>query len=193
MPTPQLIVAGTLNRHAATASACAAAAGWAELPVSVDAGFDEYDHYELFAQTHAHLTDPAALSERLRASEHPQREFLALFERAFGGWVRGDTQSRSGLTWTTFRERCIAALERVSAACASGQRAIVVTSGGPITAICQALLGLPDERVHLIHTRLFNASLTHVLTRGKEMALSTFNSVAHLESDPARHGLVTYL
>ena len=69
---------------------------------------------------------------------------------------------------------------------------MVVSSGGVIAAICQDLLGVPDERVPLLHNVVFNASITTLLTRGEEMGLSTFNSVNHLELEPAGQTLVTY-
>ena len=189
-PAPRRVASGTLQRQRDTAAACIDAAGWSLMP-TVDAGFDEYSHHDLFAQAYPHLAEPAALGAHLRASAQPRHEFQALFESAFAGWLRGDTEGANGLTWARFRERCMAALERVAAACGSGERAVVVSSGGPIAAICQALLGLPDERVPLLHTPLFNASVTQLLTRGREIALSGFNGVAHLEAAGAAE-LITY-
>ena len=43
----------------------------------------------------------------------------------------------------------------------------------------------------LLHTPLFNASVTQLLTRGREIALSGFNGVAHLEAAGAAE-LITY-
>lgn len=189
---PKLVASGTLKRQAETAAVCVAAAPWPGLEVSVDGGFDEYSHHDLFAQAYPHLADPAALGAHLRASAQPRREFQSLFERAFAGWLRGDTQGAGGLTWAGFRQRCMASLQRVAGECGSGQHALVVTSGGPIAAICQALLGLADDRVPLLHMPLRNASITQLLTRGGEIALATFNSVAHLEASVEGAELVTY-
>ena len=69
---------------------------------------------------------------------------------------------------------------------------MIVTSGGPISAICQELLGLPDERVIAVHNRLFNASITQLLTQPGQIALSIFNSVAHLELQPGSAEFITY-
>lgn len=83
-------------------------------------------------------------------------------------------------------------LMRVAGACGSGQYAVVCTSGGVIAAICQELLGLPAQQVPLVHTPLFNGSITTLLTRGNQMVVSTFNSVAHFELPAGEERLVTY-
>jgi broad specificity phosphatase PhoE len=189
---PQLVVSGTLRRQADTAGACVAAAGWRGVALAVDGGFDEYSHHELFARAYPELAAPAALAGHLRASADPRREFQALFERAFGRWLSGELAGEGGVTWHGFRQRCVVALDRVAAGLASGQRAVVVTSGGPIAAICQALLGLADEHVAALHMPLYNASISELLSRGADIALSTFNSVAHLEAHARGDELVTY-
>jgi hypothetical protein len=42
-----------------------------------------------------------------------------------------------------------------------------------------------------LHAAVHNASLTTLLSRGDEVSVSSFNSIAHLEVDPAA-GLVSY-
>jgi broad specificity phosphatase PhoE len=189
---PQAIVCGTLKRQLQTAAACIEGADWTAPAASVYQGFDEHDHDKLIVQAFPQFADRAALAAWLRASEHPRRAYHSLFERAFDGWLRGEAQSEDGLTWAQFRQRCMAALQRVADACGPGQSAVVVTSGGPIAAICQALIGLPDERVASLHMPLFNASITQLLTRPGQISLSTFNSIAHLELRPDAPSLVTY-
>jgi broad specificity phosphatase PhoE len=189
---PQTIVSGKLKRQVQSAAACIEGAGWSSLVPSVDEGFDEHNHDDLITRTFPRFADRAALAAWLRASDHPRREYHALFERAFDGWLRGEARSEGGLTWVEFRQRCMASLQRVADRCRSGQSAIVVTSGGPIAAICQALIGLPDQCVASLHMPLFNASITQLLTRPGQISLSTFNSVAHLELEPDGPSLVTY-
>ncbi|HTT13397.1 MAG TPA: histidine phosphatase family protein [Burkholderiaceae bacterium] len=189
---PQGIVCGTLTRQRQTAAACIEGAGWLPRVAAVDAGFDEHDQDHLIAHAFPEFADRRLLAARLRASDHPRREFHALFERAFGRWLRRETPAGSGPTWAQFRQRCMASLQRVADACGPGQSALVVTSAGPIAAICQALVGLPDDRVPTLHTPLFNASITQLLTRPGQISLSTFNSVAHLEVTRAAPPLLSY-
>lgn len=189
---PAVAVSGLLRRQAGTLRACMDAARWDGAEAQTDPGFDEYSHHDLFAQAYPQLADPAAMGAHLRASAQPRREFQSLFEQAFARWLDGKGRAGGGLTWRAFRERCMASLQRVAERCGPGQCALVVTSGGPIAAICQQLLGLPDTQVPLLHTPLFNASVTTLLTRPGEISLSSFNGVAHLELEPAGERLLSY-
>ena len=45
---PTRLVAGTMRRHAGTAEAASAAAGWST-PVEVDPGWNEFDHVQMLA------------------------------------------------------------------------------------------------------------------------------------------------
>jgi len=125
---PQGIVCGTLTRQRQTAAACIEGAGWLPRVAAVDAGFDEHDQDHLIAHAFPEFADRRLLAARLRASDHPRREFHALFERAFGRWLRRETPAGSGPTWAQFRQRCMASLQRVADACGPGQSALVVTS-----------------------------------------------------------------
>jgi broad specificity phosphatase PhoE len=189
---PVAIVCGTLKRQRQTAAACIEGAGWSSLAASVDQGFDEHDQNDLVGHTFPQFADRATLAAFLRSQENPRRAFHSLFERAFDAWLRGDMPADDGPTWAQFRQGCLTALQKVADACGSGQSAVVVTSAGPIAAICQALLGLPDERVPIVHTPLYNASITQLLTRPGKLSLSTYNSVAHLEVQRDEPPLITY-
>jgi broad specificity phosphatase PhoE len=190
MGTPAALVSGALQRQRQTAQACAEAAGWPAALLAVDAGFDEYTHEDLFSCLGPAWADHAAVAAHLRTVQHPRREFHALFERALAAWLAG--AAGSGRSWAQFRESCGAALRRVAARLGSGQAAVVVSSGGAIAAMLQPLLGVPDAQVPALHSAVFNASITQLLTRGDTVSLSSFNSVAHLELDPADLSLVTY-
>jgi broad specificity phosphatase PhoE len=192
VPPPRVVASGPLRRQLHTARTCIASAGWAPREPEMDEGFDECNPQVLIAQIRPDLADPAKLGAFLRASQHPRREFHALFERAFASWLTGRTRGQGGLDWTQFKTRATASLRRVAAALGSGECAVIVTSGGPIAAICQSLLGVPDERVVDLHHPLRNAAITELLTRRDEIGLSAFNSVAHLELSPDDKSLVTY-
>lgn len=189
---PVVAISGRLRRQAHTLAACIESAGWEGLEVPQDPGFDEYSDLDLFGQAFPDLVDRAAMTARLRKSANPRREFHQMFEVALARWLAGDARSDGGLTWEAFRQRCMASLEKVSASCGSGECAVVATSGGVIAAICQSLLGVPAAQVPLLHTPLFNASITTLLTRPGAVSLSTFNAVSHLEFEPAGETLLSY-
>ena len=192
IPPPVAVISGSLRRQVQTVEGLLEGAGWPATLAGIDPRFDEYSHHDLFARAYPELADAAAMAAHLRAHPEPRREFHRLFEAAFRGWLRGDTPGANGTSWSSFREGCVAALMDVAVRCGPGRHAVVATSGGPIAAICQALLGLPDGRVLEVHNPLHNASITQVLARPGQAGLAIFNSVAHLQLDTDGPELVTY-
>lgn len=63
-----------------------------------------------------------------------------------------------------------------------GQSAWVFTSGGPISAICQQLLAIPDRQIFELNWALVNTGVTKLLCRPGRVSLSYLNSFAHLEN-----------
>lgn len=161
---PVLLRAGTLRRQSATVLALVRGAGWTLVP-GTDPDFDEYGYADLFGTTRPGLESHASVMAELRGQADPRRAFQQMFETAFRGWSGGAT-APGGLSWRAFGDRCMGALARVAGACGVGQVAVVVTSGGVITAVVQRLLHVPDAHVLELHNPLRNAGITRVLTRG---------------------------
>jgi broad specificity phosphatase PhoE len=178
---PVLIASGALARQADTARFLAQAAAWAQ-PAEIDPDFDEYRHEDLFAAAFPEFADHAAVAAHVAKAAHPRAAFQQLFEQAFARWLGGAARE-GGLSWAGFRERAMAATRRVASRCGRGESAVVVTSGGVIAAIAQALLGAPDAEVLKLHNPIYNASITRLMTRADTVALSGFNDVSHLSED----------
>lgn len=187
------VVMGGLNRHAQTAEACLGELPGHAVPAVVDPDLNEYHHHDMVARHEPAFADRAALQARLRASANPHKEFQRVFAQAFARWVGGEYDADYQLTWAGFRARCVAAIERVAERCGSGQNALVFTSGGPIAAMAQHLLGVPDTSVAALHFPLFNAGVTQLLCQPGRIGLSYLNAVGHLEAlgADAAH-LITY-
>jgi broad specificity phosphatase PhoE len=186
---PVAVLSGALRRQIDTARHACRAADWHAGP-KIDPDFDEYRHEDLFATTFPHLALPAAISAHVSTQPHPRRAYQDLFERAFTGWLAG-ARREGGLSWSDFRARAVKALERVAGRCGAGESAVIVTSGGVIAAIAQALMGLPDSETLKLHNPLYNASITRLMTRGGKIALSGFNDISHL-TNGGDDALVTY-
>lgn len=67
---------------------------------------------------------------------------------------------------------------------------LVFTSGGPITAICQHLLQIPDVHVFALNRTLANAAITKIIYGEQGLHLSTVNEHAHFEG--VHRELLTY-
>jgi broad specificity phosphatase PhoE len=175
------VVTGSLKRHRQTAEACVGA-----LPITLkpsgdwhtDTGFDEYDHDELLHRHRPEFADPVAAQKALEASGNPRRAFAQIFSEAFSRWQSGAHDAEYRESWTVFRTRVGAALER---AAANDESTLVFTSGGPIAAITQSLLGLPDARIAGLNWSLANSAVTKLFAKPGRVTLGYLNSIAHLE------------
>lgn len=180
------VVTGGLRRHRQTAEACLAAL--AEAPPAAqwrdDPGFAEYDHVEVLAKHAPQLRDPIAAKDALETDANPRKAFQKMFAQAMARWMGGEHDADYRESWPAFRARCVDALRRAVAQAGAAPSIIVFTSGGPIAAICQELLGFPDRRAAEVNFSLVNSSVTKLLYSSSQpdrVSLSYLNNFAHLE------------
>jgi broad specificity phosphatase PhoE len=180
------VVTGSLKRHRQTAEACLAALPGAPAAAEwrTDAGFNEYDHVEVLQKHAPQLTDPIAAKDALASEADLKKSFQKIFAQAMARWMGGHHDGDYRESWPAFRARCVGAARRIVENAGAVQGAILVfTSGGPIAAICQELLGIPNERAAMVNFSLANSSVTRLLFSGKDgrISLSYLNNFAHLE------------
>ncbi len=179
-----LTVTGSLKRQRETAEACIAILPAVLKPAAGcrrEAGFDEYDADEIVARHRPEFADPEILRRYLVEDGHPRRAFHDLFSAAMKRWMGGDHDAEYRESWTSFCGRCVAALDRLVAEAGRSHTSIVFTSGGPIAAICQHLLELPDHRAFDLNLSLVNGGVTALLYQPGRISLSYLNSFAYLE------------
>jgi len=187
-------VTGSLLRHRQTAEACMALLPDALRPRgawTTDAGFDEFDADEVMIRFRPEFALPDVLKQELARSDRPRRAFHALFTSAMGRWMGGRNDHEYRESWRGFQARCVAGLERVVGAAGASKNVIVFTSGGPITAICQHLLELPNHRAFDVNANLVNSAVTGLLYQPGLVSLSFLNNFAHLEQT-GKADLITY-
>jgi broad specificity phosphatase PhoE len=176
-------VTGSLRRHRETADACLERLPKGLRPEDerADPGFDEYDADEVVLRHRPEFADSAALRAHVRDSESPRRTFQGLFAAAMARWMCGEHDGDYDESWQAFVARCVAALGRITDDATPGRRVVVFTSGGPIAAICQHLLGLDPKRTLAVNTVLVNCATTGVLHQRDQVSLAYLNNYAHLE------------
>jgi broad specificity phosphatase PhoE len=187
-----IVVTGAMQRHAQTAQATLEAMSPGLRPTQpaiVDAGFDEYDADHVVQCAWPQFKEPAAMRKHLSQHEQPRREFQRLFASAMLRWGSGEQDGDYHETWSAFRARCVAALERAVLA-AEGRDVVVFTSGGPITAICAQLLQLPTARAFELNYVLANTGVTGLSAGRSGLTLRHVNNHAHLDESGAPE--VTY-
>jgi broad specificity phosphatase PhoE len=106
-------------------------------------------------------------------------------------WVGGEHETEYRESWSAFRERCRAALTRLTENAGASQRIIVFTSGGTIATLCQMVLGMTDAQVMQLNWSLVNSAVTKLLYQPGRVGISYLNNYAHLEWLGEAHA-VTY-
>jgi broad specificity phosphatase PhoE len=176
---PSAVVHGVMRRQRDTAIAMVEGGGWSVAP-ELDEGWNEFDHVAVVARS----SQPGSLVSLDR------RGFQDLFEAATARWSGGENDDEYDETWPSFLGRVVDALDR---AFARDGVTVVVSSGGPIAAVCATLVdpsATADQVPRLwnaFNTVNTNASVTRVLQGSTGRRLLSFNEHSHLPRD-----LVTY-
>ena len=189
---PDVVATGPQRRQIDTAALCLDVCGgpareaWLRLD-----GLGEYDHDTVVAVYEPRYADGAAMHAEFAARENPRRAFHTMYVKAIARWTGGAHDADYPEPWPVFKARVVDGLRRLVATEAGC--VVAVTSGGPITAIVQHILGLPDARAFELNWPLVNAGVTR-LRFGREagaVTIATYNAHPHLDraSEPA---LITY-
>jgi broad specificity phosphatase PhoE len=100
-------------------------------------------------------------------------------------WVSGAARRDYDESFSEFCARVEAALARLTARLERSKTALVFSSGGAISVVARALLGLPTNAPCRSATRSPNASVTKVIVGGSGVRLMSLNEHAHFEGlDP---------
>jgi len=190
---PERVVVGTMKRHRQTADACLAR--WLNGVTSAlepieDSAFNEFDHKEVLLRTNPEFAEPGYLEQFLAEQVDGRRAFQKVFAESVARWVEGKHENEYTESWPGFRERCLAGLVRAAEA-APDSDVWIFTSGGPIAAITQHIMGIPDSKVLDLNWSVLNASVSQYIHRKGKTRLKQFNNIAHLTL-PDRADLLSY-
>ena len=190
--TPDAVAVGGPSRQRRTAELCMAVAGGP--PVAewrLIEGLDEYDHETVMTRYRPEFADRSKLNAFLDAQDDPRRAYQHVYAQAVARWVGGEHDGDYAQSWADFRGRAVQALQALISLPARSVWAF--TSGGPIAAVVQHMLGIPDSHAFEINWALVNTGVTRIRfpSQGGQPTLSYINAQAHLEQagDPA---LITF-
>lgn len=182
------VYCGSMKRHRQTAESCLNAMN-AIRPIHELNTLDEYDHVQIIARHSPHYTDLQTMREDLSRQENPWRAFQQLFSEAVKRWMSDDYSAEYNESWPSFQQRCHQALTNIAKASPKDQNVLVFTSGGPISTICQHLMGLNDERTLSLSWTLVNTGVTKLHNKTSGCQLSVLNEHVHLDEE---NNLITY-
>ncbi|WP_329483101.1 histidine phosphatase family protein [Kribbella sp. NBC_01484] len=182
---PDVVVSGSMRRHAQTAELALAAAG-VDAPVEVDEGFDEFDHDQLIVAHKPAYRVRAVLLADLARTGNPHRAFQEMFTAATQRWIDGgDGYTES---FDAFCERSEAAVRRTAGRLGKGETAVVFTSGGPIAAVVSRLLSGGDGLWAKLNPITINTAITKVLSGQRGLTVVSHNEHGHLDGT----GMISY-
>lgn len=188
LPAISQVVHGRLRRQEHTAEIVLRQLS--EAPRTEDARWDEYDHEALMSARLPRPEDAEDLERRMAEADDPKRVFQEVFEEAIERWVAGQHDRDYVEPYRAFRERVRDALEELVAGLAGSETAVVVTSGGVISAICADRLGVDPRGWAQLNRTLVNTSVTKLVHGRSGTTLLSMNDHAHLETVDRR--LLTY-
>lgn len=190
---PHRVMMGTMKRHRQTAEACLAewlnADAGVHTPVE-EGAFNEFDHKEVLVRAHPAFSEPGWLERFLAEEVDGRRAFQKVFAESVARWVAGQNESDYSESWPGFRARCVAGLQRAAETHPESD-IWIFTSGGPISAIVQHCLAIPDSHLLKLIWTILNASVSQFSFRDGQFRLKQFNNVAHLTL-PNRVDLLSY-
>ena len=178
-------VAGDLRRQQDTARLALQALHHVGSPVpaiETDAAFNEFDADGVIrALLPGLMADEPNALDVLRDCANNRSEFQRLFAIMVQRWHRGEHALDGLESWAAFTRRVQGGLDRVLEAAGSGDNIAIFTSGGTIAALLHLITGVTPDQAFALNWQIINTSLTQVKFRGREVALASFNSQAHVQ------------
>ncbi|VVO04207.1 histidine phosphatase family protein [Pseudomonas fluorescens] len=178
-------LSGDLHRQQHTATSALEQFSAVGMPVpllEVDSAFNEFDADAIIrALLPGLLPDEPEALNILRNATQNRTEFQRIFALIIERWLNGTYDTPGLESWLGFVGRVQAGLQRILEQADNTQKIAVFTSGGTITALLHLITQMPAAQAFELNWQIVNTSLNLLKFRGREVALASFNSHAHLQ------------
>ncbi len=154
--------------------------------------FNEFDFQEVMKILLPDMIDedPSMEGDILNMFED-KKAFQKIVDLIMSRWISGNYDKPGILGWKAFMNRIQSGINRIMEEGGSKKNIIIFSSGGPISAVVQMALEISDEMTARLCWQIYNASLTRFMYNSKDITLSSFNNISHLELEGDRD-LITY-
>ena len=176
---PDRVLTGGQVRHQETLDGIVLPVGGR--PFSADPAFAEFDFHDVLVKSDPDYRNRVA--ELMKADrDTANRTFQGLYVKAIDRWISGAFDTDYAIAWPDFRHRVETGLMALCASLGPRETVVLVTSGGPLTAMVAALSGGTAKSAFDVGYRLYNAGITRIETMPEGgPVLVGLNAVAHLE------------
>jgi broad specificity phosphatase PhoE len=147
----------------------------------VEPALNEFDARDMIRRHDPLGLERLATGVKILKDRNARAHFESLFAKAMLRWTLGEHDEDYVEPWRVFSERCNGAVDAVAGELRAGETALLFTSAGPISAIAQRCLGLPNAQVQPLNQKIVNCSVTKLVVGKSGVTLSSFNDHAALE------------
>ncbi len=189
------VVTGSMQRHKQTARGFLQAytgddEGLASIPTSQDSGWDEYDFDDILTAMGPDYASADAINKTVARQANPKQAFEKMFNQAMDRWISGEYDGDYKESWSTYQSRIHQALQSVVDQTrkpdSNRQNVLVFTSGGVISVVAQALLGVPSEKMMHMNWTLMKCAVTKLVASKHRLFVASLNEHSHFEGKDAR-------
>lgn len=188
------VACGRMRRHRETLEAIERAVArhaGARVEARCIAGLDEFDHRDVLA-VHARRnpSDPVVVAAGGGAS-HDMRATYLFLRAALHAWSSGALDDEVAEPWHAFKQRVREAGSELAALASSGERLLVVTSGGVMAQLAAVALDVPDARAIDLNLAIRNSAISEFRAVDGALKLASWNTIPHLAA-PEHRAMWTY-
>ncbi|MBJ7458284.1 MAG: histidine phosphatase family protein [Thermoleophilaceae bacterium] len=176
-----LVICGAMKRHAQTAEATLEAMGLGPQE-RIDERWNEFDHEEVIVRQKPAYRSKTLMVADLARKGDPRHQFQLLFDDALARWSAGLHDDEYSESWTDFVARAQAGLQALESE-DGAKNVLVFTSGGPISAVAAALLGLGSDGWMRLNRTCANCSETKIVSGRSGTTLVTWNAHTWFDVD----------
>ena len=142
-------------------------------------GFNEYDFKELIHVFGAQNPEDDLYQAAMNQSDD-KKAFYRLLRRVLMAWS-DDQLDGAAESWQMFKQRVNAASSTIQQLAGSGQRALIISSGGAISMFVGLVLDLAAEKIIDLNMQAKHTGISRFFFNEQRISLNEFNATPHLE------------
>lgn len=183
------VFTGTMQRHQQTADGCLEAFPSTQPERWQEQGWDEYDHDDILRAIGDDFVSAEAIQKFIARQQNPKQAFENALNEAMNRWMSGGHDSDYVESWSHYQQRIHNALNiivdrtrsRDTGKKSAAKNVAVFTSGGVISVIAQALLGVSSDKMMHMNWTLMNCAITKLVVSKDRLFVATLNDHVHFE------------